>query len=64
MFDLFWHTGLVAAGGAWIPNETCLDSLNVLARLPRPLGVLVDCSVFDLLFLFLADSLQVFFEGF
>ena len=46
MFDLFWHNGLLIARGAWMPNETCLDSLKVLALLPRALGVLIGCSVF------------------
>ena len=63
MFDLFWHNGLLTAGGgAWMPNETCLDSLKVLALLPRALGVLVGCSVFHLLFL--VGSLHVFFKAF
>ena len=64
MFDLFWLNGLLTVGGARMPNETCLDSLKVLALLPWALGVLVGCSVFGFLFLFLAGSLHVIFEAF
>ena len=63
MVCLLRRTDLLTGGGAWIPNVTCRDSLNVRDLFPCTLVVFGFCSdLFDVLFHVV--SRQVFFDDF
>ena len=63
MVCLLRRTNLLTAGGAWIPNVTCRDSLSVRVLFPHTGAGFGFCSaLFD--FLFRVVSRQVFFDDF